>query len=81
MKVLSLGGAGAVCRHATRDLAEFSEFDKIVIGEYDLAAAERLAAEIDDPRIQVLKVDAGDYDGLVRAFRGSGDFTLQALPM
>ena len=45
MRVLSLGGAGAVCQHATRDLAEFSGLDKIVIGDYDLAAAEKLAAE------------------------------------
>lgn len=26
MNVLSLGGAGAVCQHATRDLAELSNF-------------------------------------------------------
>ncbi len=68
MKVLSLGGAGAVCQHATRDLAEFSDFDEIVIGDYDVAAAEKLAAEIGDPRLRVLKVDAEDYEGLVRTF-------------
>ena len=42
MKILSLGGAGAVCRHVTRDLAEYSDFDQIVIGEYNLPAAEEL---------------------------------------
>ena len=50
MKVLSLGGAGAVCRHATRDLAEFSDFDQIIIGDYNVTAAEGLAAEIGVPR-------------------------------
>jgi saccharopine dehydrogenase-like NADP-dependent oxidoreductase len=79
MKVLSLGGAGAVCQHATRDLAEFSDYDQIVIGDYNVAAAERLAAEIDDPRVRVLKVDANDYDGLVRTFKGY-DVILNGLP-
>ena len=68
MKVLSLGGAGAVCQHATRDLAQFSDFDEIAIGDYDVAAAEKLAAEIGDPRLRVVQVDAEDHDELVRTF-------------
>ena len=79
MRVLSLGGAGAVCQYATRDLAEFSSFDEIVIGDYDLNAAQRLAAEIGDPRLQVLQVDAEDYDSLVRLFQGF-DVVLNGLP-
>jgi len=79
MRVLSLGGAGAVCQHATRDLAEFSDFDQIVIGDYNVAAAEKLAAEIGDPRVQALKVDAEDYDGLVRLFKDF-DVILNGLP-
>jgi hypothetical protein len=68
MRVLSLGGAGAVCQHATRDLAEFSDFEQIVIGDYNLAAAEALAASIGDPRVAAIQVNAEDYDGLVRTF-------------
>jgi lysine 6-dehydrogenase len=79
MKVLSLGGAGAVCQHATRDLAEFSDFDDIFIGDYNLAAAEELAADIGDPRVKILKVDAADYDGLVKTFQGF-DVILNGLP-
>ncbi|MBL7183392.1 MAG: saccharopine dehydrogenase NADP-binding domain-containing protein [Anaerolineae bacterium] len=79
MRVLSLGGAGAVCQHATRDLAEFSDFDQIVIGDYNVAAAEKLAVEIGDPRVKALKVDAEDYDGLVRLFKGF-DVILNGLP-
>jgi lysine 6-dehydrogenase len=79
MKVLSLGGAGAVCQHATRDLAEFSDYDEISIGDYDTGAAEKLAAEIGDPRLKVLKVDAEDYDGLVKTFKGF-DVILNGLP-
>jgi saccharopine dehydrogenase-like NADP-dependent oxidoreductase len=79
MKVLSLGGAGAVCKHATRDLAEFSDYEQIVIGDYNVAAAEKLAADIDDPRIKVLRVDAKDYDGLVKTFKDF-DVILNGLP-
>jgi saccharopine dehydrogenase-like NADP-dependent oxidoreductase len=79
MRILVLGGAGAVCRHATRDLAEYSAFDQIVIGEYNLAAAQELAAEIGDRRVTVLQVNAEDYDGLVRAFHGF-DVILNGLP-
>jgi lysine 6-dehydrogenase len=79
MKVLSLGGAGAVCRYATRDLVEFSDFDEIAIGDYNVAAAEKLAAEIGDPRVRVLQVDAEDYDGLVETFRDF-DVILNGLP-
>jgi len=33
MKVLGLGGAGAVCSETTRNLAEYSKFDEIVVEE------------------------------------------------
>jgi lysine 6-dehydrogenase len=79
MNVLSLGGAGAVCQHATRDLAEFSDFEQIVIGDYNVAAAEKLAADIGDPRLRVLRVDAEDYDALVRTFQDF-DVVLNGLP-
>jgi saccharopine dehydrogenase-like NADP-dependent oxidoreductase len=79
VKILSLGGAGAVCQHATRDLTEFSDFDEIVIGDYNVAAAEELAAEIGDQRVKALKVDANDYAGLVKTFKGF-DVILNGLP-
>lgn len=79
MKILILGGAGAVCRHATRDLVEFSTFEEIVIGEKDLAAAQALAAEIGDRRLGLLAVDADDFDRLVQACRGF-DVVLNGLP-
>lgn len=79
MRILTLGGAGAVCRHAVRDLAQFSSFDEIVIGDYDLAAAEALAAEIGDLRLSVLRVNAEDEAGLAETFRGF-DVVLNGLP-
>jgi saccharopine dehydrogenase-like NADP-dependent oxidoreductase len=79
MRVLSLGGAGAVCQHATRDLAEFSDYEEIVIGDYNVEAAKRLAAEIGDPRLRVLRLDAEDYGALVKTF-AEFDVILNGLP-
>lgn len=79
MRVLALGGAGAVCQHATRDLAQFSTFDEIVVGDYNLAGAEKLAADIGDPRVTVLRVDAEERDSLVDTFKGF-DVILNGLP-
>lgn len=79
MRILALGGAGAVCQHATRDLATYSDFNEIVIGEYNLAAAEELAAEIDDPRVKVLEIDAENYAVMVNAFK-KFDVILNGLP-
>ena len=45
----------------------------------DVAAAEKLAAEIGNPRLGVLKVDANDYDGLVKTFK-EFDVILNGLP-
>jgi len=79
MKVLTLGGAGAVCEHTTRDLAAYSDFKEIVIGDYNVAAAEKLARDIGDPRVKAVKVDAEDYDGLVKLFKGF-DVVVNGLP-
>ena len=79
MKVLSLGGAGAVCQYTTRDLAEFSDFSEIVIGDVNVEAAEKLAADIGDPRLKVLRVDAEDYSSLVNTFKDF-DIIVNGLP-
>jgi lysine 6-dehydrogenase len=79
MKVLSLGGAGAVCGHATRDLAEYSDFEEIIIGDYDMTAAQALAAQIGDPRLKPVRVDAEDYGQLLALCR-EVDVVLNGLP-
>ncbi|MBN1317508.1 MAG: saccharopine dehydrogenase NADP-binding domain-containing protein [Anaerolineales bacterium] len=79
MRVLVLGGAGAVCQYTTRDLAAFSDFQEIVIGDYNLVAAYNLADEIDDPRIKVVQVDASVQEELLGAIRGF-DVVVNGLP-
>jgi lysine 6-dehydrogenase len=79
MRILALGGAGAVASEATRDLAAYSTFDEIIIGDYALDKAEVLAAEIGDPRLKAMKVDADDEDDLRRAIAGA-DVVMNGLP-
>jgi len=79
MRVLSLGGCGAVCQHATRDMAGCSNFDEIVIGDYNVDAAKKLADEMGDARVKVVKVDASDYQGLVKLFK-EFDLIVNGLP-
>ena len=79
MKALVLGGAGAVCSETTRDLAQHSKFDEIVIAEYNLDAANKLIQEIGDPRLKAVKFDANDYDSMLKLFPGH-DVVISGLP-
>jgi len=68
MRALVLGGVGAVCKETTRDLAQHSDFQEIVVADYNVAAAQALVEEIGDPRLQVIRFDAEDYEGMLRLF-------------
>lgn len=68
MRLLALGGAGAVAKESTRDLAEYSDFGEIVIADHDLEAAQALADEIGDPRLRAMRFDASDYQAMLDTF-------------
>jgi lysine 6-dehydrogenase len=69
MKVIALGGAGAMGRLAAKDLAASEQVDDLVIADYDLDAAESLARELGD-KCTAIKVDANNPIELVEAVRG-----------
>lgn len=79
MRALVLGGAGAVCNEATRDLAAYSDFDDIVVADYDLPAAEALVVDIGDSRLQAVQFDANDYDAMLNLFPNF-DVVVNGLP-
>jgi len=79
MKALVLGGAGAVCSETTKDLVQYSDFDEIVVAEYNLEAAKELIEELDDPRVKAVKFDANNYDEMVKLFPGY-DVVINGLP-
>jgi lysine 6-dehydrogenase len=68
MRVLVLGGAGAVCNETTRDLAHTSDFDEIVVADYNLDASNALVEEINDQRLKTVYFDANDYDAMLKMF-------------
>ncbi|NPA91753.1 MAG: hypothetical protein GXO55_09960 [Chloroflexi bacterium] len=68
MRALVLGGAGAVAKETTRDLSHYSDFEEIVIAEYNVEAGEALAAELNDPRVKVIFFDANDEEGMRQLF-------------
>jgi saccharopine dehydrogenase-like NADP-dependent oxidoreductase len=68
VRAIVLGGAGAVCKETTRDLARFSPFEDIVVADYDLDAAQALVDDIGDSRLSALKFDADDEDAMRRTF-------------
>ena len=61
MRVLVLGGAGAVCSETTRDLVSYSNFEEIVVAEFNMDAANALVEELNDKRLKTVFVDANDY--------------------
>ena len=70
MRVLVLGGAGAVCSETTRDLAEYSDFKEIVVADYNLEATKALIEEIGDERLTAIYFNAEDYDAMLKLFPG-----------
>jgi lysine 6-dehydrogenase len=79
MRVLALGGAGAVCKEATKDLAAYSDLDEIVVADYNLPAVEKLIGEIGDPRLKPLAFNADDYEAMLRLFP-QFDVVMNGLP-
>ena len=79
MRVLVLGGAGAVCNETTRDLIKYSDFDEIVVADYNLEAANALVEEINDKRLETVFFDADDYGSMLKLFPGF-DVVVNGLP-
>jgi len=79
MRVLVLGGAGAVCNETTRDLVKYSDFDDIVVADYNLEAANALVEEIKDKRLETVFFDANDYNSMLKLFPGF-DVVVNGLP-
>src|SRR5687768_2877051 len=70
MRIMVLGGCGAIGSEVTRDLVETSEFQEIVIADADLGRAQVLVAEIGDKRLRAISLDAANEEQLTNAFIG-----------
>lgn len=79
MRAIVLGGAGAVCKETTRDLAKYSKFDEIVVADYNLSAVEKLITTIGDARLKALQFNAEDEQAMRRLFP-EFDIVVNGLP-
>ena len=70
MKIIVLGGCGAMGSECTRDLARTSDFEEIVIADANLERAQALAQELGGGRVRAIKADAGDEDALTDTLHG-----------
>jgi saccharopine dehydrogenase-like NADP-dependent oxidoreductase len=68
MRALVLGGAGAVCQETTRDLSRYSDFEEIVVADFNVAAAQAIVEELDDDRLQAIPFDAKNYEAMLEIF-------------
>lgn len=59
-RVVVLGGAGAMGQVIVRDLAESSDFDEVVIADFDKARAEALASRLGNGKLRSAFADIND---------------------
>jgi lysine 6-dehydrogenase len=78
MRVLVVGGAGAMGRWTVRDLTESEGVDEVVVADLDGTRAREAAGwaaarsgSNGTAQVRALALDAGDPEGLRRAFDGA----------
>jgi saccharopine dehydrogenase-like NADP-dependent oxidoreductase len=70
MKILVLG-AGRMGHGAAFDLIYNSPtVEAVTIADYDVTKAERIAADINHPKIKTVRIDVSDYTAGARLMRG-----------
>ncbi|RJP28331.1 MAG: saccharopine dehydrogenase [Actinobacteria bacterium] len=69
MRVIALGGAGAMGRLTVKDLASRTAVEELAVADCNIAAARALAGEL-GPQCTYLKVDVDNHAKLVGALRG-----------
>lgn len=77
MKILVLGGAGAMGMVTARDLAESPAVSEIILGDVDIKKAEHVAKWIRSKKVSVKKI--GDKASLLKAMR-EADAVANATP-
>lgn len=79
MRMLVLGGAGAIGSEATKDLVNRSDFSEIVLGDIAVERTKEFISKLGDKRLSVVKVDANNVEELAKVMKAS-DIVTSALP-
>jgi saccharopine dehydrogenase-like NADP-dependent oxidoreductase len=69
-RIFVLGGAGNMGTELTRALLRFPDVEQVAIGELNRNAAEKLAAGLNDPRVQVVPADVTRIEETAEKVRG-----------
>ncbi len=71
-KVLSIGGAGKICRETIADLVvttTANEVSKITVGDLDEEAGSEVVSSLNDPRVDFKRVDVNKTDELIKLMK------------
>jgi len=79
MRILVLGGAGAIGSETTKDLVNTSNFSEIVLGDVSVDKTREFISRLGDKRLSVIKVDANNIEELAKAMKNF-DIVVSALP-
>ena len=79
MKILVLGGAGAMGSETTKDLVNTSDFTEIAIGDIDVQKVKNFISKLNDERLSAVKVDANNINELANTMKNF-DIAASALP-
>ncbi len=79
MKMLILGGAGAIGSEATKDMVKTSDFSEIVLGDIAVERTRAFISKLGDKRLSVIKADANNVEELADVMKGF-DLIVSALP-
>lgn len=60
MKIFALGGTGKICRESALDIVQFGDFEKLTIGDINLAAAKETAEWLNHPKVDYAYIDVTD---------------------
>jgi saccharopine dehydrogenase-like NADP-dependent oxidoreductase len=71
MRIVVLGGAGAMGQVIVRDLAESAQAKEVLIADISLERAERVKQQVGGGKIQCVQADIKSRPSLVAAFKGA----------
>ena len=70
MKVFCLGAAGRISRESVLDLVQYSDYEKITIGDFNYEEACKVAKWLNDPRVDVVKIDVTKVEEASKLMEG-----------
>jgi saccharopine dehydrogenase-like NADP-dependent oxidoreductase len=80
MNVICLGGAGKICSEAVRDLVQFSDAERITIGDPKTEAAYNLIEDLQDKRVDYVNIDITEKKRAVTLL-GEYDIVMDGIPI